>query len=139
MSDDAIIKAIQQRMQQVRHDLGDEVGELVESAKDMTDWRKYVRANPWICLAAAAAIGYVVVPKSSPRLRLNATDLKELARHTKVLGVAPSSKQGSWRKTLLTLVTTAAVRGAVGYLKQHAITAATAATRPMEESRPRNF
>jgi hypothetical protein len=132
MSDSASIKAIQQRMQQVRHDLGDEVGELVESAKDMTDWRKYVRANPWICLAAAAAIGYVVVPKRSPRLRLNPADLKELARHTKVISSSASAGSGGWRKTLVSLVTSAVLRGAMGYLKQQAMTSA---TRPMEEAR----
>jgi hypothetical protein len=132
MSDEASIKAIQQRMQQVRHDLGDEVGELVESAKDMTDWRKYVRANPWVCLAAAAAIGYVVVPKRSPRFRLNSSDLKELARHTNVVQASVSKKDGGWRKTVLSLVTSAAMRAAMSYLKQHAVKAA---TQPMEEAR----
>jgi hypothetical protein len=132
MSDEASIKAVQQRMQQVRHDLGDEVGELVESAKDMTDWRMYVRANPWICLAAAAAVGYVVVPKRSSRLRLNSSDLKELARHTNVLQATVKPKQAGWRKTVLSLVTSAAMRAAMGYLKQHAVNVA---TRPMEEAR----
>jgi len=133
MSDEESIKAIQQRMQQVRHDMGDEVGELVESARDMTDWRKYVRSNPWVCLAAAAAVGYVVVPKRSPRFRLNPTDLKELARHTKVLNGSQGSSKKGWRSTVLSMVTSAAVRGAMGYLKQRAMTAATGA---MEEARP---
>jgi hypothetical protein len=134
MSDSASIKAIQQRMQQVRHDLGDEVGELVESAKDMTDWRKYVRANPWVCLAAAAAIGYVVVPKRPARFRLNPADLKELARHTKLQATTKPDSRG-WRKTLLTFVTSAAARAAMNYVKQQAMSAA---TRPMEEARPRD-
>ena len=132
MSDEESIKAIQQRMQQVRHDLGDEVGELVESAKDMTDWRKYVRANPWVCLAAAAAVGYVVVPKRSPRFRLNAADLKELARHTKTLNASAIPKERGWRSTVLSMVTSAAMRAAMGYLKQHALSAV---TRPMEDAR----
>jgi hypothetical protein len=131
MSDDASIKAIQQRMQQVRHDLGDEVGELVESAKDMTDWRKYVRANPWVCLAAAAAVGYVVVPKRSPRLRLNSTDIKELARHTTLLGAKTPQKSG-WRKAIVSMVASAALRSATSYLKQRAMSAA---TRPYEEAK----
>jgi len=116
MSDEESIKAIQQRMQQVRHDLGDEVGELVESARDMTDWRKYVRANPWVCLAAAAALGYVVVPKRSPRFRLNAADLKALARHSKALNDTQNKPKKGWRSAVLSMVTSAALRGAMGYL-----------------------
>jgi len=129
MSDSESIKAIQQRMQQVRHDLGDEVGELVESAKGMTDWRMYLRANPWVCLAAAATIGYVVVPKRAARLKLNRSDLQALARETNLLG-AKSSKGGGLRKAILSFVASAALRTATNYLKQRATASA---TRPRED------
>jgi len=62
MSDDSI-KAIQKRMKEVRRELGND---LATSARDITNWRSYVRASPWICLGAAVAIGYLVVPKKSP-------------------------------------------------------------------------
>lgn len=116
MSDSESIKAIQQRMQQVRHDLGDEVEELVESAKDMTDWRKYVLANPWACMAAAAAIGFFIVPKRAPRLRLSEADLQAFARQGAVL--KPQKSQGGMRRALLSFVTSAALRGVMGYLGQ---------------------
>lgn len=117
MSDPAALKAIQQRMAQVRHDLGDEVGELVESAKDMTDWRQYVRANPWICMAAAAAIGFLAVPKRAPIARLSPADLKALARQGHLVASA-SSANGGLRRAVLSFLATAALRAITGYLGQ---------------------
>jgi hypothetical protein len=131
MSDSESIKAIQQRMQQVRHDLGDEVEELVESAKDMTDWRKYVKANPWICLATAAAIGYIAIPKRAPRFRLNEADIQALARHAGIDSAKP--KKGGMRRALVSFVSTAVLRGVMGYLGQR-MTQGNSTT--MEDAKP---
>ena len=116
MSDSASIKAIQQRMQQVRHDLGDEMGELVESAKDMTDWRKYVNANPWLWMGVAAGIGYFLVPKRAPVARLDSADLKALARHGNLQQGSPP--RPGLRSAIVSFVTTAALRGIMGYMGQ---------------------
>lgn len=118
MSDDATIKAVQQRMQQVRHDLGDEVEHLVESAKDITDWRKYVRANPWACVAAAAAVGFLVVPRRRNVVKLDEADLKNLARHSKVYMSDKAQRKESLARTIFTMAATTAIRGALGYLGQ---------------------
>ena len=55
-------EAIRQRMEEVRCDLDEDVQEIVEGARDMGDWRSYVRTYPWICLGAALAVGYLIVP-----------------------------------------------------------------------------
>lgn len=115
MSDSESIKAIQERMQQVRHDLGDGVEHLVESAKDMTDWRKYMKANPWLCLAAAGAVGFLIVPKKTARYRLNDSDLKAIAKQA---GLKVESSKGGMRKAIISLVGSAIMRGALGYLGQ---------------------
>lgn len=66
------VEEIQQQMRQVRTELGNGVEELVANAQDVkswarevTDWRHYVRNYPWACLGAAAAVGYLMVPSRS--------------------------------------------------------------------------
>ena len=63
-------QAILQRMKDVRRDLDEDVQEIVEGARDMGKWRYYVRTYPWLCLGAAVAAGYLIVPRRSrgPRL-----------------------------------------------------------------------
>lgn len=54
---------IQRRMAQVRHELHEDVREAVKGAQSLTDWRSQVRNHPWLALGAAAALGYLLVPK----------------------------------------------------------------------------
>lgn len=55
---------IQRQMQSVRSSLRAEVKELVENARDMTDWQYYVRRYPIASLAAAAAVGFLATSMS---------------------------------------------------------------------------
>jgi len=59
----ADITEIQRRMAQIRHELHADVREAVKGAQELTDWRSQVRSHPWIALGAAAALGYVIVPR----------------------------------------------------------------------------
>ncbi len=59
----AEINEIQRRMAQVRHELHEEVREAVKGAQSLTDWRSQVRNHPWLALGAAAALGYLLVPR----------------------------------------------------------------------------
>jgi hypothetical protein len=58
---------IQRQMRSVRSHLSADVNELVENARDMADWRYYVRRYPWASVAAAAAVGFLLVPTAMPR------------------------------------------------------------------------
>jgi hypothetical protein len=60
--------AILQRMEEVRCELDEDVQDIVEDARDLGDWRSYVKRHPWICLGAAFAAGYFVVPPRAPKL-----------------------------------------------------------------------
>ena len=59
----AEITEIQRQMAQVRHELHQEAREMVKGAESLTDWRSHVRHHPWLALGAAAAVGYLIVPR----------------------------------------------------------------------------
>jgi len=56
---------IQQEMRQVRRELTEDMQEIVDNARVMTDWRHYVKSYPWATVGAAAALGYWLVPSKS--------------------------------------------------------------------------
>ncbi len=59
--------------------------EMTDRARQITDWTWYVRNYPWVCIGAAAAIGYLAVPPRTPLpIKPDAKDLLELAKHQKI-------------------------------------------------------
>jgi hypothetical protein len=67
-------ETIQQRMQQVRTNLGVEMRDLVVNVRTMTDWRYYWRENPGVWILGAFILGYYLVP---PR-RLRHADVQHM-------------------------------------------------------------
>lgn len=60
---DVTADEIQKQMRKTRRELGVGVSDIVEKARVMTDWKHYVRTNPWLCLGAAGILGYLLVPQ----------------------------------------------------------------------------
>lgn len=56
---------IERKMRKVRREIEQDAGQLVASTRELTDWRRYVRAHPWLCLGGAAALGMLLVPGRS--------------------------------------------------------------------------
>ena len=60
------------RMQQLRCEIDGDMEDMAASARTMVDWKHYVKTYPWVCLGAAAALGFLIVPKAihgdTPRL-----------------------------------------------------------------------
>lgn len=111
---------IQRQMEDVRGQLNDDVEDVVDSAKELIDWRAYVRKHPWACLGVAVAFGYFVVPK---RLELSSPDvdtLLELAKSNKLVVKANPSpeRRNTAASKLFNLVSHAAVRSGLAYLGQ---------------------
>lgn len=71
---------IQRRMLTIRQDLDVDVQDVVAGARRLTDWRHYVRDYPWVTLGAAAAVGYLLVPRRLEVVRPDAETLAKLAR-----------------------------------------------------------
>jgi hypothetical protein len=75
---------IQRQMRSVRSELRDDVQDIVESARVMTDWQYYVRSYPWLCLGAAAAAGYLLVPSRVQVFKPDSQTLANLVRQHQV-------------------------------------------------------
>jgi len=89
---------IQRSMREVRAELREDVKEMVVNAREMTDWTMYVRAYPWLCVGAAAAAGYFLIPQRAQIIKPDAEGLIELAKRHKLVvkmdGGEPKKKQG---------------------------------------------
>ncbi|TVS12777.1 MAG: hypothetical protein EA424_22280 [Planctomycetaceae bacterium] len=117
-----VAERIQRRMNELRGQLDNDVEEVVDSAKELTDWRTYVRRYPWACVGLAAVIGYLVVPS---RLELESPDvdtLLELAQQNKLVVDAnpPPRKREGLASTAFRFLLHAAGRSALSYLGQKA-------------------
>ena len=65
MNDLPLDETVQSRMQGVRRDIDQDLKDVSASARGMIDWKHYVKAYPWVCVGAAAALGFLIVPKRS--------------------------------------------------------------------------
>jgi hypothetical protein len=50
-------------MQNIRRNLAAHAEEAVKNARTKFDWRHYVASHPWTAVAAAAAVGFLLVPR----------------------------------------------------------------------------
>ncbi len=56
---------LQLQMREIRENLNEQAGQVVEKARTQLDWRRYVANHPWTSLTVAALAGYLVVPRSA--------------------------------------------------------------------------
>src|SRR4030095_2033115 len=95
--------AIRQRMEEIRCDLDEDVQEIVEGARDMGDWRSYVRSYPCACVGAAVVAGYLIIPRRPWET------IARLANQGRLLASSQLPRQGSGM--LLSLVSNLVMRG----------------------------
>ncbi len=130
-------KAIRQRMEEVRCDLDEDVQEIVEGARDMGEWRFYVRTYPWVCLGTALAVGYLIVPRRPVGMRPDAQTLAELANQSRLLATSYLPPKGNRRGILLAFVGDLVMRGVSSYVRQQAGKLfATPATKSQQDAQP---
>ena len=86
-------------MQQLRCEIDGDMEDMAASARSMVDWKHYVKTYPWVCLGAAVALGFLIVPKRSRAIRPDLASLTELARtgHLVVMRRRPPRTDWSMR------------------------------------------
>lgn len=115
-------EALQARMQSVRAGLASDVREVVGGAKDAVDWKSQLRKHPYPVAAAAALLGYTLVPSRPIVVRPDARQMAKLARDQQVV-VTDKQLQRSQKglaATAMTLLGGFAARTATAYFTQQA-------------------
>lgn len=110
-----------EQMREIRSALRDDAEMIVENAKLTVDWRHYVHRYPWLCMAAAAAIGYLVVPRGKPRLEIDGNTVEEISKRIKstMLDSATSQQtKGFLIGTALPLLGRFALQGGLSLLQR---------------------
>ena len=135
MSDEA--DRIRNEMQNVRQEMGHEVKGILDGAKQLSDWRFYVRQRPWACVGGAFALGFFLSPA---RKRLLDPDAKRILAQLRDAGALPRSlagaapaASGGMLASVLALVGPYVARNAASMLAQR-FAAGGAAHRPQNES-----
>ena len=112
---------IRRQMEQIRCDLNHDVEDLVVHAREMTDWRHYMRQYPWASMAAAAAVGYLVVPR---RVHVESPDPKTLEKlirkHQLVVTEPRADQKGGLAGAVFGMVSSLVMRGLLAYAGQQA-------------------
>jgi len=114
MSDSA--DDIIQRMHAVRREVGNDVKGIVDTAKTLSDWRYHVRRHPWLCVAAAAGLGFLLVPR---RKKVPSHDAKELADLLKKYNVGVTAPPaGGLARSLIAMAVPLAMKAATSFAQQ---------------------
>jgi hypothetical protein len=132
--------AIRQRMEEVRCELDEDVQEFVEDARGMGQWRYYVRTYPWVCVGAAVAAGYFVVPRRPVGIQVDAPASPGMANQSRLLATSHVSAAGDARGMLLRFLGNLVMRGVSLYIEQQAgkLFAPAAAKSPQADKSPQD-
>jgi hypothetical protein len=120
VNDPPLDETVRARMQGIRCDIDQDLEDVSASARSMVDWKHYVKTYPWVCLGAAVALGFLIVPQRSRAIRPDLATLTELARTGRlVVKPAPAALRGLI-DAILAAVANIALRKATAHLGQSA-------------------
>lgn len=117
MDHDHQAEEIRRAMAEVRRDVDANTAEVFNHAREMADWRYHVRKYPKLSLAAAAALGYLVVPAKRRRAAVGRYATDRLFGAGKVEPV----RQASLVEQLLTTAARLVIRNGVPLVAREAI------------------
>ena len=113
---------VRQQMEQIRCDLAEEVSHVASDARQLVDYRYYFRQHPWWSLAAAATVGYLLVPRRERKISPRQAALNAVVENKPL--VFETNATGNRRRGLLatgvSLMATVATRAAVNYAQREA-------------------
>ncbi len=72
---------LRRRMKRLRKAIVAQADDVVSEARRITDWRHHYGKMPWAWMSAAAAVGFLVVPrKKEPPVKLTPEQVAEVAK-----------------------------------------------------------
>ena len=111
--------AVRARMQGIRCDIDQGLEDVSASARNMVDWKHYVKTYPWVCLGTAVALGFLIVPKRDPAIHARLATSAELAKGgQQVIHSAPGAR--GWVDSLIGSLASMALREGTAYLGRSA-------------------
>jgi hypothetical protein len=116
MDHDHHAEEIRKAMAEVRRDVDANSAEVFSHAREMADWRYHVRKYPKLSLAAAAAIGYLLVPAK----RTSAAPGQNVAGRSLGSGDVEAVRQASLTEQLLTTAASLVIRNGVPLVAREA-------------------
>lgn len=140
MSSDQSAEAIRKRMAELRSELASDVRDVKRSAQEMANPLYYVRRFPWATAAAAAAIGYLLVPKKKQVIKPDPEMLAELLKKHQINldSTKTASNSQGMLKSLAVMGLTWALRTGLTYAGEQLAAAATRKNENHEHGDGRN-
>lgn len=131
--------------EQIRAELRHARGRLIVDAsavaggaRELADWRYYVRRYPWAALGVAGAVGYFAIPRRLEIMSPDAKTLEHLAKRNKLVVETrpPAAQKTNLMDTLLTMTGNVLLRAGTAYVGQQIgkIFGETAADAPSRET-----
>jgi hypothetical protein len=114
---------IQARMREVRSNVDAEVERFVEAAREMTDWRHYVRKLPWLCVGAAVAVGYLCVRPKKTRPSPDTREHVESASQPRFAAVPdqPAKRTESFALSLIRIAAPIVVKVGIAAIERRMV------------------
>ena len=111
---------IRAELQRTRGRLLDEAIAVRGGARELADWRYYVRRFPWAALGAAGALGYLAIPRRLEIMSPDAKTLETLAKknHLVVETKPQAAQKTSLVDTMLTMTGNVLLRAGTAYVGQ---------------------
>jgi hypothetical protein len=106
------------RMEAIRGRLDDDARAAQQSLHEMTDWRNVVRRHPLATMAAAAVVGYILVPKRVTQPQLTAEQIKQLSRAKTVIVTQEASAKPGLLGTFAAIAGAALTRAATSFITE---------------------
>ncbi len=109
-------------MAELRCQLREDFDGTAAKAKELTDWKYYVKQAPWVAFGAAAVTAFALVPKPLQVTTVDAEAAKELAKQNRVVvrSKPEAAAKGGLGGFLLKTAMTMAMRTAIGVATQKA-------------------
>lgn len=118
-TEDETADQIRRKMANLRVNLGADINGVAAKAKDLTDWRQFVRRAPWMSVGLAAAAGFWAVPKKLKVEPVDPATIASLAKkHRVVVEDHPKTTGTGMSSALFGLISTTVLRAAVGFGSQ---------------------